>query len=136
MTGGASVGDLTIQSTVYVDDCNRFNMDIVDTEESHHKFIDFTIRKRAPVNAEKCFNLTINKQIHVNPPTLMIENHILDEVKDAKVLGDVFNNKGDNTTMIPKRVNMSRGVTNNMLATCNEVTIGSHRIEVLITFTI
>ena len=132
ITGGASIGDFTIHSMLYVDDCNRVNTDIVDTELSHHKFLDFAIRKRSPLNAEKCFNLTINKQAHINLPTLMIENHILAEVEGSKVLGDYFNNKGDNTSTIQKRVNLSHGVTNSMLAMCNEATFGSYRIEVLL----
>ena len=130
--GGASVGDLTIHSLLYVDDCSRFNTDIVDTEQAHQKFMEFSTRKRAPLNAEKCGNLTINKQAHVNPPTLMIENHTLNEVKESKVLGDIFNNNGDNTSMIEKRVNLSYGVINSILAMCNEATMGSHRMEVLL----
>ncbi len=132
VTGGASIGDLTIHSTVYVDDCNRFNTDVVDTEQAHHKFANFSTRKRAPLNSDKCTNLTINKQNHVNPPTLKIDDHILDEVKVSRILGDHFNNKGDNTSLIEKRVNLSHGIRNSMLATCNETTFGTHRIEVLV----
>ena len=132
ISGGATVGDLTIQSTVYVDDCNRFNFDIVETEKSHEKFINFANRKRSPLNADKCVILTINKKTHVNPPTLMIGDHIMEEVKVTKVLGDMFNNKGDNTDMVDKRSNASRGTTNEMLAMCNEVTLGCNRMEVLL----
>ena len=54
------------------------------------------------------------------------------EVKVTKVLGDLFNNKGNNSDMVDKRSNASRGTTNDMLAMCNEVTLGCNRMEVLL----
>ena len=132
VVGGASIDDMTIHSTVYVDDCNRFNSDVSDAELSHERFINFTRRKRAPLNAEKCVNLTINKQPHVNPPTLIIDDHIIEEVDHTKILGDSFNRKGDNTTLIDQRVNLGHAVINSLLAMCTEATLGSHRIEVMI----
>lgn len=52
-TGGASVGSVTIQSTLYVDDCNRFNTNINDVILSHHKFLNFSNRKRVPLKWRK-----------------------------------------------------------------------------------
>ncbi len=132
VVGGASIGNCTIHSTVYVDDCNRFNTDVIDTDLAHDNFVNFSNRKRSPLNAEKCVNLTINKQTHINPPTLMIGDHVLEEVTSTKVVGDNFNQKGNNTTLIEHRVKLGKGVTNSILAMCNETTYGSHRIEVLL----
>ena len=70
--GGASVGDVTIHSTLYVDDCNRFSTDIIDNELAHYNFVNFSSRKRAPLNAEKCVCLTVNKHAHINPPTFFL----------------------------------------------------------------
>ena len=131
-SGGASVGSVTIHSTLYVDDCNRFNTNIDDVIVSHHRFLNFSNRKRAPLNGEKCVLLPINKKAHTAIPTLMIENHIMKEVDKATVLGDIFNNKGNNNDLIAARAKSGKGIIVNMLAMCNEMSFGRFSIESLL----
>ena len=131
-TGGASVGSVTIQSTLYVDDCNRFNTNINDVILSHHKFLNFSNRKRVPLNGEKCVLLPINKKAHSGIPLLMIGDHVMKEVDKTKVLGDIFNQKGNNNDLIAARVKSGKGVINSMMALCNEMAFGRYSIKALL----
>ena len=131
--GGASVGCLTIHSTLYMDDCNRFAIDdINDVLTAHEKFVLFSIRKRLGLNPDKCFLLVVNKKAQTCTPTLKIGDQYVKEVSEFKTLGDYVNCKGNHNTNIEARVNSSKAVTTNMLALCNEVTIGFFRIEILL----
>ena len=56
----------------------------------------------------------------------------MEEVTETKVVGDIFNNKGNKNAMILSRVNQSVGVTSSMLSTCSEVTLGIFYINVLL----
>jgi hypothetical protein len=129
--GGASVGTLTIHSSVYMDDCNRFSTEVNDVDAAHNKFVLFSARKRSPLNPDKCVVLPVNLKSTSCTPTLMIDDHEMDVVDEARILGDWFNSKGNNSTLIKARVNSSKGVTTNMLAMCNEITFGFYRLMVL-----
>ena len=129
--GGASVGTCTIHSTVYMDDCNRYATETNDVDAAHTNFMLFSARKRSEVNHDKCVLLPVNLKPSVHPPTLMIGDHKMKVVEEAKILGDHINSKGNNSTLIEARVNSSKAVTTNMLAMCNEATFGFYRIKVL-----
>ena len=122
--GGASVGEITIRSMLYVDDSNRFNMNTLDTVSSHDKFINLSAGKRSPLNAEKCVILPINKKPLDATPILYIDGEVMKEVKETKILGDHFNHKGNKETLIDARVKASKGITVNIIAMCNEATFG------------
>ena len=122
--GGASVGEVTVRSTIYVDDSNRFNMDTDDTVSSHEKFLNFSLRKRSPLNADKCVLLPVNLRPQTAIPTLLIDGVAMKVVNDAKVLGDNFNHRGNNNTLVDARVKSSKGLSINLIAMCNDVTFG------------
>ena len=130
--GGASVGTLTIHSTVYVDDCNRYTCDTNDLEAAHEKFVVFSLIKRSNLNADKCVVLPINKKNQTCLPTLKIGDHEMKVVTETKILGDFVNSKGNHNSLIAARVKSGNGVMINMVALCNEVTIGFYQIEMLL----
>ena len=130
--GGASVGSCVIHSSVFMDDCQRFSTEVNDVDDAHTDFVLFSTRKRSPLNPDKCVLLPINMKPPTRPPTLMIGEHKMEVVEGIKVLGDSVNSKGNNSTLITARVNTSKGVTNNMMAMCNEATFGFYRIKVLL----
>ena len=90
-TGGASVGTVSLVSTVYVDDANRINNDINDTVINHDKFVFFSLKKRLPIHPTKCVILVVNKKSHDSTPLLKVEGHTLEEVCATKIVGDVAN---------------------------------------------
>ena len=130
--GGASIGSITIHSTLYVDDCNRYTCDTNDMVAAHEKFLIFSLIKRSDLNADKCIVLPINKKSQTCLPTLKIGDHEMKVVQDAKVLGDFINSKGNHNTLITARVKTGNGVITNMIALCNEITVGFYRVEVLL----
>ena len=122
--GGASVGTMSFVSSLYVDDCNRVNTDINDTINSHEKFINFSKKKRLPLQPPKCGVMVVNKKKHDSCPSLKIEEHTMAEIEETTILGDIFNNKGNKNSLVEFRATKSKGVIVNMLATCSEVTFG------------
>ena len=131
--GGASVGEVTIHSTLYMDDCNRYSVDdINDVQGAHEKFTLFSNRKRVGLNGDKCLLCIVNKKHRTCTPTLKIGEHVVKEVDNFKTLGDCVSNKGNHNANIEARVKASKGVINNMLALCNEITVGFFRLEVLL----
>ena len=130
--GGASVGSMSLLSSLYVDDCNRINTDINDTVVNHNKFLFFSKRKRQPFNAEKCVILMVNKQRHDSCPTLEIEDHTLNEVTETKIVGDIYNRKGNKDALVAGRISDMKGVVASMFATCSEVTCGIDYMHVML----
>ena len=131
-TGGASVGSVSVASTVYVDDANRINNDINDTVTGHDKFIFFSMKKRLPIHPTKCVILIVNKKAHDSCPMLKIDEHIMEEVKETKIVGDMVNNKGNRNSLVEDRVKSGKSVIANMLATCSEVTCGMYYVKVML----
>ena len=130
--GGASIGCATITSSLYVDDCNRFNTNINDAIDGHNEFMQFTMRKRLELNPDKCVLMIVNKGVHDSCPMLQIGESKMKEVKEMKILGDFFNNKGNRDTLIEARVKNAKGVITNMFAMCTELTFGSYYVQVMI----
>jgi hypothetical protein len=130
--GGASVGTMSLLSSLYVDDCNRINTDINDTVVNHNKFLFFSKRKRQPFNAEKCVILMVNKQTHDSCPTLEVQGHTMKEVTETKIVGDIFNRKGNKDALVAARTINIKGVVNNMFGTCSEVTCGIDYMNVML----
>ena len=131
-TGGASVGTVSLVSTVYVDDANRINNDINDTVINHDKFVFFSLKKRLPIHPTKCVILVVNKKSHDSTPLLEVEGHILEEVCATKIVGDVVNNKGNRNGLVEDRIKRCKSIVANMLATCSEVTCGLYYVHVML----
>ena len=102
-SGGASIGQLRIQSLAFMDDLMDTNTTVADVQTAHEETKFFSKKKKMPLNEDKCIVLAVNSR-HPHPmPVLSINNKKL-KIKDkAKYLGDIFNQKGDNQDLIKDR---------------------------------
>ena len=63
---------------------------------------------------------------------LKIEDHIMEEASETKIVGDVINNKGNRNSLIEDKLKNCKSVVANMLATCSEVTCGIFYVQVML----
>ena len=129
--GGASVGQVSVNSLLFVDDCTIANTNINDTIVSHESFQRFSTSKRLESNPGKCKLMIINKKKTDSCPTLVIKGHVIKEVESVKMLGDVFNCKGNNSDLVSGKVNTCKAVIASIFAVCNEITFGMHYMRVM-----
>ena len=130
-TGGASIGKVNIGALVFVDDITDINTNINDVCSSHSSIVQFGINKRLEFGVPKCVIMAINTKCHDSIPTLYIDGQPLKVVNEAKCLGDIFNNKGNNNSLISDRVKSADSIIINTFALCNDITLGLHCIETL-----
>jgi hypothetical protein len=131
-TGGASIGQLRIQSLAFMDDLMDMNTTVSDVHASHEETKFFSKKKKMPLNEDKCVVLAINSK-HPHPmPVLSINNKILKIKDEATYLGDVFNSKGDNRSLIKDRKNNATRCLVSCMAECYTITGGLKAIESLL----
>ena len=74
--------------------------------------------------------MMINPKSTDSVPTLEIDGNQIKLVVKVKYLGDVVNNKGDNTSLIEDRVNKGNAVIINSVSLCSEVSVGKHGLSI------
>ena len=94
--GGFSVGGMETKMLTYVDDTSDINCGINDTVSSHGQVVFFSKKKRQSLNYKKCLLVMLNRKPSDSVPTLMVDGHVIQAVNEAKCLGDVVNDKGNN----------------------------------------
>ena len=122
--GGIYTGNFVLNDVLYVDDTTDLNDDINEADESNQNIVNFSKRKRLNLNHPKCGVLTINGKPHHSKPRLKIGDGEIPQVKTAKLLGDVLNEKGNNTDLTEDKSKKAKAAMVNCLAMCNEVTMG------------
>lgn len=131
--GGATVGTVTINDILYVDDTTDPNSDIVDTIMSHDEVVNFSLSKRLSLNQPKCSILTINSKSTDSVPRLMIGEGQVKHVSKTKILGDVVNERGTKIDLMDDRVSKGNAAISNCIAMCNEITVGMFFTESALT---
>ena len=130
--GGAPILNEIIKTVLFVDDSTTANIGFNDTIKSHQKVVLFSNRKRWELNETKCFQLIINEKNSIPPPILYINGHELERVMSTKLLGDILSSNGSNNSMIEERTKKARTATISIMSLCSDVTLGYHRVKVLI----
>jgi hypothetical protein len=132
-SGGVSVGSFTIGSILYVDDMNLMNNTSEDTMKSHEMATNFKRRKRIGFSYDKCLIMVVNKKAADPIPNLDIDGKPMKSTKCIKVLGDMFNDKGNNKDLIADRLKRGTSCTVNSISLCNELSLGTYTVLTLLT---
>lgn len=127
--GGFFTGTFIINDLLYVDDTTDVNDDINETDLSHQEVVNFSKCKRLTINHPKCALLAMNKKAHCSVPTLVIGDGAIPQVKCTKSLGDMVNEKGNNSDLIEDRTKKAKAAMISCLSMCNEVTMGLFFVE-------
>ena len=130
--GGVAVGSLSIGSLLYVDDMILLCTNDTEASEAHLKALGFSTRKRLKFSQKKCFILIAYKKKHDAVPSLEIDGSTLAVADTIKVLGDWFNNKGNNKDLIDDRVKRGVACVVNSVSLCNELSLGMYALVTLI----
>ena len=130
--GGFSVGGMITKMLTYVDDTTDVNWGINDTISSHGQTVFFSKKKRQGLNYKKCLLLMLNRKPTDSVPTLMVDGHAIKPVKEAKVLGDVVNDKGNNKSLVLDRAVRGNAVLISSISICSEVSVGKYSLEMML----
>ena len=123
-TGGASIGSLVIRSLAFMDDLMDLNTTVRDSHSAHNDVTFFSKKKNMPLNEDKCICMAVNNK-HPHPtPVLTLNNKTLKMKKEAKYLGDVFNENGNNSGLIKDRKNTAIRCLISCMAECQSITRG------------
>ena len=101
---GVSVGTLIVNSLVFVDDMLDVSLTWNDAHKAHENSVIFSFKKKMYHKGKKCKSLVMNKKKKDLLPELFIGNEQIENASIIEYLGDIFNQKGDNTDMIKDRV--------------------------------
>ena len=122
--GGIYTGNFVLNDVLYVDDTTDLNDDINEAIESNEEIVNFSKGKRLSLNHPKCGILTVNNKLHHSSPTLTVGSGTVPHIQSAKLVGDIINEKGNNSDMINEKIKNAKAALTNCLAMCNEVTMG------------
>lgn len=76
--------------------------------------------------------MIMNYKKDLPPPDLYIDEHVLELTQASRYLGDIISANGTNNDLVNDRVKKARTATISILAMCNDVTLGYHRVRVLL----
>lgn len=125
---GATIGNVNIKASLFVDDTWTPNTNVLDSSVAHNQFVSFTKRKRLGLN-DKCVALGINLKKDDPKPTLMVNGNEIEFVKSTKCLGDMVSDERSNKILIEFKTSKGKAALVSLLALCNETTFGIHYIS-------
>ena len=128
---GIPVGDLNLNSLLFVDDIIDLSSSLIDRQEFHEQAVIFSKINNLILSGTKCYSMALN--VDETPPNLAIEIDGSKFVITADVivyLGDPFNEKGNNDDLIADRV--KRGIKASICieSLIREATLGTYEISV------
>ena len=130
--GGIAVGSFGVGTLLYVDDMILLCTNDVETTAAHLKAVGFSVRKRLKFSHKKCFLLVAFKKKQDEVPKLEIDGSPVAVTNVVKVLGDLFNDKGNNKDLINDRIQRGNSCTVNSISLCNELSLGRYMLNTLI----
>ena len=117
--GGIAVGSFGVGTLLYVDDMILLCTNDVEATAAHLKAVGFSVRKRLKFSHKKCFLLVAFKKKQDEVPKLEIDGSPVAVTNVVKVLGDLFNDKGNNKDLINDRIQRGNSCTVNSISLCN-----------------
>ena len=115
----------------FLDDIADPNRNKYDAQISNNVITGIQELKTLKFSSEKCKVLKINSSS--NTDTLFIKDRALDIENSTSYLGDVFNDKGDNTALCKDRADKAVGTIIELFSICKEVNFGKFKISKLLT---
>jgi len=125
-----AVGLSQVSSLLFVDDVIDVSTNCLDAEDSHDNAVLFSKKKKLPFSKKKCKSMVVNKKKNDPTPNLYIEEAKVDNVCNIVYLGDVFNNKGNNTDLIDDRIRRGTSALIQIEALIKETCLGIFTISV------
>ena len=129
---GFQIGNYNVKPPIFVDDIAVIIRGIQNIVDAHLKALTFSKRKRLGFGHKKCVMLTINGKKGDIDPFLTIDDHVIEKVRLAKYLGDLFNDHGNNKDLIEARAKKANGKTISILSMCEEGNLGKYLILVML----
>ena len=127
---GYQYGNVELKPLEFVDDIADPNKNIYDAQISNKVITGIQELKKWKFSSEQCKVLKINSSS--NRDTLFIEDRALDIESSTSSLGDVFNDKGDNTALCKDRADKAVGIIIELFSICKEVNFGKFKISNLL----
>ena len=131
-TPGYQIGAVNIKPPIFVDDILSITCNTADMKDAHDKALYFRSQKRAEFGKTKCVGIVVNGKRSDISPVLEIEDHVMEFVRKAKYVGDIFNEKGTNSDLIHDRIRNGTGKMRTILSLCEESGLGRYKVITLI----
>ena len=127
---GVAVGEAVVSSLIFVDDVFDLNGSTENTVSSHENAVVFGRMKKTPYSKKKCKVMVVNGKKKDVAPSLFIEDVKLQVAQILDYLGDVINEKGDNTSLIEDRRQRGISAMVRIEALIRETELGVHTVNV------
>ena len=127
---GVAVGEAVVSSLIFVDDVFDLNGSTENTVSSHENAVVFGRMKKTPYSKKKCKVMVVNGKKKDVAPSLFIEDVKLQVAQILDYLGDVINEKGDNTSLVEDRRQRGISAMVRIEALIRETELGVHTVNV------
>ena len=127
---GICVGTLIISSLAFVDDMLDVSLTWDDAHKAHENSVTFSFRKKMSHKSKKCKTLVTNKKKKDLLPELFIGDEVIENASTIEYLGDIFNNKGDNSDLIKDRVKRGIAAIVSVEAIMADLQLGTYTTDV------
>ena len=128
---GYQYGTVELKSLEFLDNIADPNRNKYYAQISNKVITGIQELKKLEFSSEKCKVLTINSSS--NRDILFIEDKAFDIENSTSYLGDVFNDKGDNTVLCKDKADKAVGTIIELFSICKEINSGKFKISSLLT---
>ena len=129
---GVAIGTLFLASLLYVDDIIDITSTISDRTKAHSLTMLFGKKKKLFYSGTKCFSMCINCDSDGVPVLKISEESNVVDTEEIIYLGDVFNDKGNNSGLIRDRVKRGTKAMVTIMSLLAENEVGVHHMNVLL----
>ena len=130
--GGIQNGESNVRVLIFMDDINCLNENMDDVIMSHQRVVWFSKKKRLELNEKKCAIMMVNGKDYDALPELNVNGKIMKQLEEITYLGDKFNSKGNNVSLVKDRVDKGESVIVNVFALTNECITGNFLVETVL----
>ena len=124
------MGTVKIKTMEFVDDIADPNNGYFEALKSNQTISSIQNRKRLTFSAEKCKILKINSTY--NSSSLFLSGVKLEADPQFRYLGDIFNNKGNISSLCEDRAQKATGSSYEIISLCKESVLGNTQISDMI----
>ena len=124
------MGTLIVNSLVYVDDLLDVSLTWEDAHKAHENSVIFSFKKKMTHKGRKCKSLVTNKKKKDPLPELFVGDEAIENATFIEYLGDIFNQKGDNSDMIKDRVKRGVAAIVSIDAILSDLQLGTFTVSV------
>ena len=130
MNKGVPIGNMMLSSLLYVDDLLDLTTTLTDRERSHENSVLFSYINNLSLSGSKCLGMAINNDGDLPPPLQINEEKKVIPAHEIVYLGDVFNDQGNNDSLIKDRVRRGTKAIICITALIRETSLGIFEVSV------